>query len=643
MTWERDWHMQTSVKCAFTSGIVEMDKTVVAKKDFQNSKALDCRRSSGTGQAEENRFAISTSELKGILQKISQRQHKNSDGNRQKSEVIEDAQKRWSREAKIPHTSVVSLHGNLQQHCLSLFEVRPSTSLSILCRTTEPFNFPSNCSPSKKQFLLDGFKSHKRRTGTTGDLGRFFSQHSSASWPGNIIIHPTGQWIVDAIEGKSKVSNLLGNHIISLVSVISSGRMKSVDAFDGGKCSKLIHSPPCLSLSPPKQILQQRYGSDVPDSTLASCSSTKSTSSCQSSSSSCCVPLKGVLHCMWKSGLPHFEFSVDDRGKVYVANPLQVKSFSRASNDRPSDYLYLFHSRSNCTKAHGSSENNLSETVARMKVSSCVTLDCDNKKHMETEYVLFGSSEYHFGMQSSTNALRKRKGLQKRLVDVFRANNISKNKSSPKLKDVSEESNLDALCKFDEFGKESLYDTDFLPSLELVAIVMKDTAYNKSQVESNEGWGLKFLKNVTAGSSNEGGLQKGSKSDKSINVLIPAGRHGGPRARNGGPTSITERWRSGGHCDCGGWDVGCPLTVLNNNSHNSCNFPLTDTDEDCKSFDLFREGSKEVEPALKIVNVREGLHFVYFQPTLTSLQSFSVAVAFIHSRFPSLCLEACEG
>ncbi|XP_068663926.1 uncharacterized protein [Aristolochia californica] len=614
-----------------------MDKTVVAKQDFWKSKGLHHRRNTGIGQAEENQFAISTSELKAILQKISQGQHIHSDVNKHKSKVIQDAQKWWSREAKIPYTSLVSLNEDLEQQLLSLIEIRASNSLSILCRTTEPFNSPLKFRSSKKQFLLDGFKPHKRRTQSTGDLGRFVFQRTSASWPANVNVQPTGQWIVDAIQGKDKARNLLRNHIISLVSDISSGSMKSVDASDGGKCLNLIQSPSGLSLSPPRPIIQRRYGSDAPDSFLTSCSSTKSTSSYQSSSSSCGVPLKGVLHCMWNRGLPCFEFCVDDRGEVYVANPLQVESFSRPSSDRSSDYVYLFHSRSDGTKAHGSSGNNLSETVAKMKVSSCLTLDCENQKHMETEYVLFGSSEYHLGkMQSSTTAVRKHKGLQKRVANVFRANNLSKQKSSPKFKDISEESNQDAFCKLDEVGNNSHYDNEFLPSLELAAIVVKDSVQNKSHVESNEGWGLKFLKNATAASRNRGCLQNVSKSDMSINVLIPAALHGGPRTRNGGPSSITERWRSGGHCDCGGWDIGCPLTILNNSSCNSCSFPLTDTDEEaCKSFDLFREGSKEeMGPALKIVKVREGLHFVYFQPTLSSLQSFSVAVAFIHSRNP---------
>ena len=53
-----------------------------------------------------------------------------------------------------------------------------------------------------------------------------------------------------------------------------------------------------------------------------------------------------------------------------------------------------------------------------------------------------------------------------------------------------------------------------------------------------------------------------------MDVVVPAGVHGGPRTKNGGPSSLVERWRSGGSCDCGGWDIGCPLTILNAGPNN---------------------------------------------------------------------------
>lgn len=47
-------------------------------------------------------------------------------------------------------------------------------------------------------------------------------------------------------------------------------------------------------------------------------------------------------------------------------------------------------------------------------------------------------------------------------------------------------------------------------------------------------------------------------------VIIPGGVHSIPE--KGEPTPLIRRWRSGGCCDCGGWDVGCKLHVLSTNT-----------------------------------------------------------------------------
>lgn len=43
-------------------------------------------------------------------------------------------------------------------------------------------------------------------------------------------------------------------------------------------------------------------------------------------------------------------------------------------------------------------------------------------------------------------------------------------------------------------------------------------------------------------------------------VILPGGSHGVPS--KGIPSPLIDRWRSGGMCDCGGWDVGCRLRTL---------------------------------------------------------------------------------
>lgn len=45
-------------------------------------------------------------------------------------------------------------------------------------------------------------------------------------------------------------------------------------------------------------------------------------------------------------------------------------------------------------------------------------------------------------------------------------------------------------------------------------------------------------------------------------VILPGGTHSVPI--KGEPSPLIDRWPSGGVCDCGGWDVGCRLKTLAN-------------------------------------------------------------------------------
>lgn len=60
-------------------------------------------------------------------------------------------------------------------------------------------------------------------------------------------------------------------------------------------------------------------------------------------------------------------------------------------------------------------------------------------------------------------------------------------------------------------------------------------------------------------------------------VIIPGGVHSYPE--KGAPSPLISRWRSGGLCDCGGWDVGCKLHVLSNKTF------LHEFDQSFKLFD----------------------------------------------------------
>ncbi|KAH7282377.1 hypothetical protein KP509_35G027700 [Ceratopteris richardii] len=52
------------------------------------------------------------------------------------------------------------------------------------------------------------------------------------------------------------------------------------------------------------------------------------------------------------------------------------------------------------------------------------------------------------------------------------------------------------------------------------------------------------------------------ESPARITLLLPMGAHSSPLSDSRGPSSLLDRYRSGGACDCGGWDLGCGIDVI---------------------------------------------------------------------------------
>lgn len=119
--------------------------------------------------------------------------------------------------------------------------------------------------------------------------------------------------------------------------------------------------------------------------------------------------------------------------------------------------------------------------------------------------------------------------------------------------------------------------SDFLPNEELAAIIVKISpkikrgsitddvkinAYNNS-TESGSRECFPEVKSYPR-SKGRGQVRHpvGSESIISTTVILPSGIHSLPS--KGGPSSLIERWNSGGSCDCGGWDLGCKLRVYAN-------------------------------------------------------------------------------
>lgn len=128
--------------------------------------------------------------------------------------------------------------------------------------------------------------------------------------------------------------------------------------------------------------------------------------------------------------------------------------------------------------------------------------------------------------------------------------------------------------------------SDLQPNNELAAIIVKipmRISRSSDMQEDHPEEGLKDNLPELTSDSNCGTKIQNCPSiisqDIGATVILPSGVHAVPH--KGEPSSLIQRWRSGGSCDCGGWDLGCKLRILANwnqllgkaGSSNACSTP----------------------------------------------------------------------
>ncbi|KAL0369851.1 UNVERIFIED_CONTAM: hypothetical protein Sangu_0303200 [Sesamum angustifolium] len=131
---------------------------------------------------------------------------------------------------------------------------------------------------------------------------------------------------------------------------------------------------------------------------------------------------------------------------------------------------------------------------------------------------------------------------------------------------------------------------------------------------------VKFLERID-GQSKEDGQQR---------VILPGGHHGMPSS--GEPWPLIERWKSGGSCDCGGWDLGCHIRVLANNNQSSQRSNLTKSQSTI--FKLFpqEETEEKKRPIFILSPFEDGIFSIEFNSSLKLLQAFSIGISVLNSR-----------
>ncbi|KAJ0083354.1 hypothetical protein Patl1_31211 [Pistacia atlantica] len=188
--------------------------------------------------------------------------------------------------------------------------------------------------------------------------------------------------------------------------------------------------------------------------------------------------------------------------------------------------------------------------------------------------------------------------------------------------------------------------SDFEPNDELAAIVVKIplkisrgsliSGYQGSMQKDLTEVRLKeYLAEVTFDSDSGKKVQNWpfvGGQDISATVIFPSGVHTLPQ--KGGPSSLIQRWKTGGSCDCGGWDLGCKLRVLANRNQLAKKEGSSDACSSAQQFELFSEGGQEKHPFFSLAPCKEGLYSVKFNSSLTLLQAFSICIAVLDCRKP---------
>ncbi|XP_062209538.1 uncharacterized protein LOC133911349 [Phragmites australis] len=134
---------------------------------------------------------------------------------------------------------------------------------------------------------------------------------------------------------------------------------------------------------------------------------------------------------------------------------------------------------------------------------------------------------------------------------------------------------------------------------------------------------------------------KNGSSPCTVKVITHSGLHGLPSDNEATPSPLLDRWRYGGGCDCGGWDMSCPIVVLGNAYDN--NWAESITINAKHPMELFVQGSKEELPALSMKANGKGQFLVDFHARLSALQAFSVCISLLHCSEASMAVSLEKG
>ncbi|PPD90539.1 hypothetical protein GOBAR_DD12545 [Gossypium barbadense] len=188
-----------------------------------------------------------------------------------------------------------------------------------------------------------------------------------------------------------------------------------------------------------------------------------------------------------------------------------------------------------------------------------------------------------------------------------------------------------------DVGQAHTQASDSQPNDEQAAIIVKIPKKN-SRNSIRDGYLIDKRQSLPEATSKEclpdvklelnSGKKDSFEGVRNINatVILPSGVHSLPN--KGEPSSLIQRWKSGGACDCGGWDLGCKLRILSNKSQCNQRPSSLRGSSISNQFELFFQGgAQDNMPFFSLASFNDGIYSVEFNSSLSLVQAFSICIA----------------
>ncbi|KDP25435.1 hypothetical protein JCGZ_20591 [Jatropha curcas] len=342
------------------------------------------------------------------------------------------------------------------------------------------------------------------------------------------------------------------------------------------------------------------------------------------------VHLHGSLKLENKHGVPYLEFSLDCPEEVFVAKTWK--------SNNAFNWVYTFHSICSRKKSNASGwgltdGNKESSLVGQMQVSCYLCSELNDggvfDNSVVTEFVLYDIAHARrcVSTQESHGTIKPPDCSKPAIVSG--THELDNGSDGMELKHQPKRAS-DGI----DFNASNPYpwpSAVLRSDLEIASIVLQlpfakreSLKYRRGDKRSDKKHSNLLNQMVEQGKKN---FSNGESPEK-VKVIIPNGNHSLPVDENRGPCSLLDRWRVGGGCDCGGWDMACPLTVFGSPGIKCAENELLMDNQ--QPLELFVQGTKQKTPALTMRVVEEGQYAVDFHAQLSTLQAFSICVAILH-------------